>query len=68
MNLKEGTRRFALLLGAAGAILGGFASYMELQTVLSQRARHNRFEKLANSDVVKQARTDWVSVNRRSIR
>ncbi|MGD0737601.1 MAG: hypothetical protein ABR976_20915 [Terracidiphilus sp.] len=61
MNLKEGTRRFALLLGAAGAILGGFASYMELQTVLSQRARHNRFEKLANSDVVKQARTDWVS-------
>jgi len=27
MNLKEGTRRLALLLGVVGAILGGFASY-----------------------------------------
>ncbi len=60
MNLKEGTRRLALILGAVGALLGGFASYMELQTVLSQSALHNKFERLANSDVVKQARTDWV--------
>ncbi len=56
MNLREGTRRLALLLGGAGAILGGFASYLELQPVLSQRARHNKFEQLANSDVVKQER------------
>jgi hypothetical protein len=52
MNLKEGTRRLALLLGVVGAILGGFASYLELQSVTDQRARHNRFEQLANSDVV----------------
>jgi hypothetical protein len=40
MNLAEGTRRLALLLGVVGAILAGFASYLELQTVLGQRARH----------------------------
>jgi len=56
MNLMEGMRRFALLLGAAGAILGGFTSYMELQALLNQRALHNNFEQLANSDVVQQAR------------
>jgi hypothetical protein len=56
MNLREGTRRLALLLGVAGAILGGFASYLELQTVLDQRARHNKFEQLAASEVVQQER------------
>jgi hypothetical protein len=56
MNLREGTRRLALLLGVVGAILGGFASYLVLQPALEQRARHNRFEQLANSDVVKQER------------
>lgn len=56
MNLREGTRRLALLLGAVGAILGGFASYDYLQTSLSQRAHHNKFEQLATSDVVKQER------------
>jgi hypothetical protein len=56
VNLTEGARRLALLLGVAGAILGGFASYTELQSVLGQRARHIKFEQLANSAVVKQAR------------
>src|SRR5271157_5971157 len=56
VNLREGTRRLALLLGVTGAILAGFASYMELQTVLNQRARHNRFEQLATSEVVQQER------------
>ena len=56
MNLREGTRRLPRLLGALGAIAGGFASYLELQTVLDQRARHNKFEQLATSDVVKQER------------
>lgn len=56
MNLKEGTRRLALLLGVAGAILGGFASYRELQSVLELRASHNRFEQLAASPIVQQAR------------
>lgn len=52
MNLREGTRRLALLLGIIGAVLGGFASYLELQSLLDQRTRHNRFERLAASDVV----------------
>ena len=56
MNLKEGTRRLALLLGVAGAILGGIASYAELQSALSQRTRHIRFERLANSDAAEQER------------
>jgi hypothetical protein len=59
MNLREGTRRLALLLGAVGAVLGGFASYTELQTVLAQRERHNKFEQLANSDVVRQEQRSW---------
>jgi len=29
VNLREGTRRLALLMGVAGAIVGGFASYLE---------------------------------------
>jgi hypothetical protein len=56
VNFREGTRRLALLLGLAGAIAGGSASYLELQPVLSQRAAHKRFEQLANSDVVEQER------------
>jgi hypothetical protein len=56
MNLREGTRRLALLLGVVGAICGGFASYLELQEVLSQKARHNKFEQLTASDVVRQER------------
>jgi len=59
MNLNEGTRRLALLLGAVGAIFGGFASYLELHTILEQGARHNKFEQLANSDVVKNEGIDW---------
>jgi len=61
MNLKEGTRRLALLLGVAGAICGSFASYLELQTILEQRARHSNFERYANSDVVRQEKgePDW---------
>jgi hypothetical protein len=56
MNLHEGTRRLALLLGVAGVIVGGFASYDYLQTSLNQRARHNKFEQLATSDVIQQER------------
>lgn len=56
MNLREGTRRLALLLGLAGAIVGGFASYIELQTVRHQAAYHERFERMANSPIVRQER------------
>ena len=56
MNLREGTRRFALLLGVVGCLAGGVASYFQLHDVLDQRMRHNEFERLATSDVVKQER------------
>jgi len=57
LNLKEGTRRLAVLVGLAGVILGAFASYIELQSLLSQKVRHNAFEQLTASDVVKHERT-----------
>ncbi len=56
MNLREGTRRLALLLGLVGAILGGVVSYAQLQSLMRQRADHQRFEQLANSEVVQQER------------
>jgi hypothetical protein len=56
VNLREGTRRLALLLGVAGAILGGFVSYFQLQSTMRQRADHQRWAQLANSDAVKQAK------------
>jgi hypothetical protein len=56
MNLRVGTQRLALLVGAVGAILGGFASYTELQNVMNQSEQHNRFRHLANTDVVKRER------------
>ena len=55
MNLKEGTRRLTLPLGAVGAILGGFASYSELQTIREQFASHTRFEQLAVSPAAQNA-------------
>lgn len=70
MNLREGTRRLALLLGVVGAIAGGFVSYLELQTTLEQRARHNSFKQLATSDVVQQDRKEflagWVSIDQKT--
>lgn len=58
MNIREGTRRLALLLGAVGAIFGGFVSYAELQSTMRQSANHLRFQQLANSDVVRRAKPD----------
>ena len=50
LNLREGTKRLALLAGVVGAIFGGFASYSELETVIN----HNRFEAMATSEILKQ--------------
>ncbi len=61
MNVNEGMRRLALLLGAVGAVLGGFVSYTLLSGALHQIARHNAFERLAHSSVVEQARAHWIA-------
>lgn len=61
MNLREGTRRLALLLGVIGLILGGFVSYFQLQSTMSQRANHQRFERLANSALIKKAE-NWIAL------
>lgn len=53
MNLREGTRRLALLLGVVGILVGGFLSYLQLQQILLQRADHKRFEQLASLEAVK---------------
>jgi len=66
MNLKEGTRRLALLLGVVGALLGGFVSYLELDSIMSQRVCHNRFERLASSDVVQhehKSMAGWATID-----
>jgi len=66
MNLREGTRRLALLLGIVGIIAGGFFSYLFLQDALDQRARHNKFEQLADSGVSQKERKNqvgWVSID-----
>jgi hypothetical protein len=49
-------QRLALFVGAMGALLGCFASYLYLQPIIAQRALHNKFESLAASKVVQQER------------
>jgi predicted membrane chloride channel (bestrophin family) len=61
MNFREGTRRLALLLGVAGAILCCLFSLTQLQSLIRQRAEQKRFEKLANSQVVQQDRYDLLA-------
>jgi diadenosine tetraphosphate (Ap4A) HIT family hydrolase len=59
VNLKEGTRRLALLLGTAGAVLGGFASYTVLSDAWGARARYKEFELLANSKAAQREQNSW---------
>lgn len=54
MNLREGTRRVALLLGVVGAIYGGFRSYPDLHFISEVRADNIKFEQLTASPVVQQ--------------
>lgn len=61
MNLREGTRRLALLIGAVGAILCCLFSLAQLQSLMRQRAEQKQFEKLANSQVVQQDRYDLLA-------
>lgn len=50
MRLENGLQRLAFLLGLIGAVLGGFASFRELQPVLL----YKKFEALKASEVVQQ--------------
>ena len=59
MNLKEGTRRLALLLGAAGAILGGFASYTVLHDAYGALSHYKEFALLTKSDAAQRERNSW---------
>ena len=54
MNLREGTRRLALLLGAVGAIYGGFRSYPDMHFISEVRAENIKFEQVTASPVVQQ--------------
>jgi hypothetical protein len=56
MNVKEGTRRLALLVGVLGAAFGCFASYVVLRDAMGARARYKAFERLEKSNVVQQER------------
>jgi len=56
MNVKEGMRRLAMLVGVLGASFGCFASYVVLRDALAAQARYAAFERLATSDVVQQER------------
>jgi hypothetical protein len=47
MNLKEGPRRLALLLGILRAIFRGLFSYGQLQATLRKRADHKKFAQIA---------------------
>jgi len=60
MNFKEGMRRLALLVGALGATLGCFASYVVLRDATAEWRRYKAFELLATSNVVQQERISWV--------
>ncbi|HEY4356164.1 MAG TPA: hypothetical protein VGN16_10490 [Acidobacteriaceae bacterium] len=46
----------ALLLGVAGAVAGGFVSYLQLQTISAEKTGHAKFEALASSNAVEQLR------------
>jgi hypothetical protein len=63
MNIREGTRRLALLVGVLGMVGGGVASYATLSDAIDARARYKAFERLANSDAVEQEREYLLSLH-----
>ena len=63
MNVKEGTRRLALLVGVIGAIAGGVASYAILSDAIEAHARYKAFERQATSGAVEQERKYLLSLH-----
>lgn len=62
MNLREGTRRLAILLGVVGALAAAFVSYLGLEDNRYRSEKHNKFEQLSNSPVVQQKRKELTSM------
>jgi hypothetical protein len=44
MNFRESMRRLGILLGACGAVLGGFLGYSDAKAVWDRYTAHRRFE------------------------
>lgn len=63
MNVREGTRRLALLVGVLGLVAGGVASYATLSDTIDARARYKAFERLATSEAVEQERKYLLSLH-----
>lgn len=63
MNVKEGTRRLALLLGVIGATAGAVASYAILDDAMQVRARCKAFERQATTGAVEQERRYLLSLH-----
>jgi hypothetical protein len=63
MNVKEGTRRLALLVGVIGLTAGGVASYATLSDAIEARSRYKVYERLACSDAVVQERKYLLSLH-----
>lgn len=67
MNIKEGMRRFGILAGVCGGLLGGFLAYGEAQQLWSLRTAHKRFEALmASATMQRLAKAVWDYKNAKS--
>jgi hypothetical protein len=53
MNIREGTRRLALVVGVIGALAGLYPSFLMAPDLLRQRESHNLFQKLVSSTSVR---------------
>ncbi len=47
MDLREGTRRLAMVLGVVGALFGGFVSALEFRELVQQRTSYKQFEQVS---------------------
>ena len=52
MNLREGMRRIGMVLGVAGAIIGGVAGYASASTTWQSRASARQFQYLRSCPTV----------------
>jgi hypothetical protein len=65
MNIKEGSRRLAIVLGGLGAIVGAFAGYQTVREVWEARTAQARFESFADSSAIKKDQSDLLDTVRK---